>query len=131
MKSTEQYRAELRDLVTQAREGFQAGRYVNRDYGKLCMAVADLIERSDYGRKKGESEFTLPLTGSDIEKMMDGTIVLDDSFDGAAMQLLKMAHQYLGRFGRVSMQPYSRGLGSKSARVVFEPENPTLEEKVK
>ena len=46
---------------------------------------------------------------------------MDSSFDGASIQLLQIANQTIGRFGKVSMVPYSKGIETKSARVRFEP----------
>ena len=111
----QEYRSQLKDLVEQAREMHQKGKYKNPEYGKLCMAVVELIEGSNLGRQEAESELELEVKQNPFDEMLDG------SFDGVAMQLMNMSSQYLGRFGEVSMNPYSQGLTTRSAKVRFKP----------
>ena len=113
----EQYRSKLKDLVEQARGMHQRGEYKNLEYGQLCMAVVELIEGSDFGRKEAESELSLKVNKLWLDE------VTDESFGGTAMQLMNMSNQYLGRFGDVSMEPYSQGLATRSAKVKFKPKN--------
>lgn len=113
--TNKKYRNQLKELVGKAKDMYEQGKYKNPEYGELCMAVVRLIEDSDFGRKEAESELVLEVKKSLFNQM------LDESFDGAAMQLLNMASEYLGRFGEVSMEPYSQGLATRSARVKFKP----------
>lgn len=111
----QEYRKQLTDLVKQASEMYMQGKYKNPNYGELCMTVVRLIQDSNFGRKEAESELSLKLDRDPYDEIMDG------SFDGTTMQLLRISNQYLGRFGDVSMAPYSQGLGTRSAKVKFTP----------
>lgn len=112
-----EYRTQLKELVEKAKDMYQKNQYKNPEYGELAISVVRLIENSDFGRKEAESTLELRVNKSWYDEVMDG------SFDGVTMQLLEMSNGYLGRFGSVSMEPYSRGLGTRSATVKFEPKN--------
>ena len=110
------YRESLKQQVEKSKDMYQTKAYANPEFGELAMAVVRLIEGSDYGRTIAESELILR---SDHRDLLDE--LTDDSFDGVGMQFMNIAHQYLGRFGKVSLTPYSSGLNTKSALVRFEP----------
>jgi hypothetical protein len=110
-----EYIADLKEMVKIAKEMYIKGEYKSPEYGELCAAVVKLIESSDFGAKETESELELKVKQDFFDEVMD------DSFDGTAMQFLKMCASYLGRFGSLSMVPYSKGLASRSAKVKFKP----------
>lgn len=113
--TNEKYLTQLKGLVKTAKEMYQNGKYKNKEYGELCMTVVRLVEGSDFGKKEAQSTLELMVRQDSFDEMMDG------SFDGTAMQLLSMSSDLLGRFGDVSMAPYTGGFASRTARVTFKP----------
>ena len=78
--------------------------------------IAALIEKSDFGTKDTEVEINVPVPEkiNPLEEMMDG------SFDGVIMTVMQFANGFLGDHGAVSVEPYSRGLTTRSMKVKFQ-----------
>lgn len=104
----------LEELAKKVREMHANGEYKNPEYGKMCLTVAKLIENSKFGMKNAEAELVLPNNQSNFYDQM-----LDDSFDGVAMQLMELANGCLCEQGSVSVEPYSQGITSRSAKLRF------------
>jgi len=111
--SDEEYRTQLKELVAKAKGMYHDGKYKNKDYGEICMATVRLVESSEFGIKDAESELELMVTRDPYEEVMSG------DFDGVSMQFMEMCSQLLRRFGEVSMAPYSKGIGTRTAKAYF------------
>jgi hypothetical protein len=107
---------ELHEVVAQVRKYVRTSAFKNPEFGKLWETIADLVEKSDYGEKEADAELVLPPEHSNWHDQF-----MDESFDGTAMQLLQLANQCLGSFGEVTVNPYSRGLHTRSAILTFRP----------
>ena len=84
------------------------------------LAFIDLLLKQNFTHNKYPGVFisipkTVVIATDYFDEFMDG------SFDGTAMQLLSMSSDLLGRFGDVSMAPYTGGFASRTARVTFKP----------
>ena len=83
----------------------------------LWQAVLDIIAKSDYGKQSAEVEMVSPLPpgSNQIQEMMDG-----GSFDGVIMHFFGLLNALFDGLGNVSVEPYSKGLGTRSAKYKFE-----------
>lgn len=89
----------------------------NRYDREIWQAILDLVEKSEYGKKRAEVTMVVPLApGSNpVDEMMDG------GFDGVIMQVLDIIQTIFQSMGNASIEPYSRGLAMRSATLSFTP----------
>lgn len=81
----------------------------------IWQAILDILQKSEYGKVSAEATMDVPLPPgkSNYNEMMDG------SFDGAIMEVLNIIQSIFNGLGNVSVEPYSEGLGTRSARLIF------------
>ncbi|MBT3404713.1 hypothetical protein HN832_02730 [archaeon] len=112
---------ECRDFlaeVVQNEKGRQSdGTYRKEEHKELSRVLVALVEDSDYGRKPASIDFFVP-----HNRPVYGMEAIDASMiDGLLMQGMQKGNMLLGRFGSVGFEPYSKGLGTKSAHYAFTP----------
>ena len=105
--------------VRQAAEMIKKALNGNKKYDReIWQAILNLIEKSEYGNKRAEVLVDMPLAPgkNEIEE------ILDSGFDGVIMQVLDVIQTVFQSVGSVSVAPYSKGLGTRSATLSFTPQ---------
>ncbi len=83
--------------------------YNTPELSELSDVMVNLIESSDFGSKEATAEYCLQ------------GFTVDDYLDRYFIEGLKVGTNMLGHFGDVSVVPYSRGIGTKTATYQFKP----------
>jgi len=83
----------------------------------IWEGILKLIVESNYGKSNCEVEIIAPMppNQSSYDEIMDGR------FDGVQMQILSICNTIFGEYGKISMAPYSSGLGTRSLKVGYNP----------
>ncbi len=81
----------------------------------IWSAILKLIEDSDYGQKSAQVEMEIPQ--SPRFNMTD--YMLDGGDDGVFMEVLNILGTIFNGHGQVQVAPYSQGLGTRTATLVF------------
>jgi hypothetical protein len=81
----------------------------------IWEGILKLLVESNYGKSNYEVEIDCPLppNQSSYDEMMDG------GFDGVQIQVLNICNTIFGKYGEISMVPYSQGLGTRSLKVSY------------
>ena len=120
--NNEVWRKSLEEISNESLEGMP------EDKRKLKETIQRLLRKSDYGRRPAEIEYSLP------EALTPAGILTED-FPGsvnpfskphryirAAIELTNLGELYLGRFGKISIAPFSGEFSIDSVKIQFTPE---------